>query len=668
MTFWASSRRGVPFLMAVVAAFAVSLCLARRAEAASPVPVIVDTDIYSNVDDVGALASAFALQKEGTAKVIAVTVNYPTADRSGVATDSWKCVAAIDNFYGSPNLPLGAGSPDDEPAGSSPYIGQCAQLAPASTPAPGSAVSVLRKALASQANDSVVMVEIGYEQNLEDLLKSPGDAISSLTGAQLVAQKVSELVVTGGTYPSSPTGNPETNFSGDPGAAQYVAANWPTEVVWSGDDVGDPVKTGYTISGTHPPVSPVRVAFEAFAGPGANISSYDPTTFYYALNPTDPSFTATGPGTNAIVDEYGDNTFTLGAGDQQYLSLTDPTDPTALESSIESLYDVLPSTGTISGTVDDASDNAPIGEVQVQAHDQLGNVDASAVTASDGTYKLSGLYGSNYTIDFVPAAGSNYQSYTDNGVALAGGASSTGVNAALTLPVPSNTKVPTFTGNAQAGQTLTEAHGSWTNSPTRYAYQWEDCSASTCSAIAGATSQSYTLTASDVGHAVRVEEFATNDGGTSVPAASALSAVVQGPPTQSTPPPSGSTPPPTTKAKVSSATIRGLLRSVLAAHGSRARIRALLRNDGYSFRFDAPVPGRLSIAWRQASRHGKKLLVARVSVVFHKSGRATIKLVLTRKGRTLLRGGHAVKISAQGSFTPKGSAATRATKSLRVKP
>jgi hypothetical protein len=649
-TFWASSRRGIACLAALVAVVAAFLCLARRADAASPVPVIVDTDIYSNADDVGALASAFALQKEGAADLLAVTVNYSTADRSGVATDSWKCAAAIDNFYGSPSIPIGAQTPNDEPAGTSRYVGDCAKLAPASAPAPASAVSVLTKAL-TQSSGGVVLVETGYEQNLEDLLKSSG-------GAALVAAKVSELVVTGGWYPSSTaTTGVESNFGGDPLAAQYVAANWPTKIVWDGDEVGVNIATGYSVAAAQPVSSPIRVSFDDYAGPGNNIVSYDPVTLYHALVPSDPSLTETGPGTNAL-DQYGDNTFTAGTGTQYYLTLNSA-DIAPLDASIEALYDVLPSTGSISGTVKDASTGTGVGGVQVRAYDGLGNLDGSTTTSSTGTYTLPGLYGSNYTIDFTPTAGSSYQSSSDTGVSLAGGGSAI-ANAALILPAPTNKALPTISGNAQVGQTLTESHGTWSVTPTKYTYQWESCSGGKCSAIAGATSQHYTVGAGDVGNTIRVQESATDDGGTSAPATSAPTAVV---PASS----SGGQTTTTTHHQISSAKLRKLLTKVLAAHGKQATLGALLRNDGYSFSFNAPAPGHLTIDWYQLLRHGKKLLVARVSVIYETSGSAKIKLVLTRKGRTLLGRSHTVKISARASFAPAGGKATHATKSLKLR-
>ena len=44
-------------------------------------------------------------------------------------------------------------------------------------------------------------------------------------------------------------------------------------------------------------------------------------------------------------------------------------------------------------------------------------------------------------------------------------------------PPPVNSAAPTITGTAQQGQTLTEAHGTWTNSPTGFTYQWQQCDA-----------------------------------------------------------------------------------------------------------------------------------------------------------------------------------------------
>jgi hypothetical protein len=93
-------------------------------------------------------------------------------------------------------------------------------------------------------------------------------------------------------------------------------------------------------------------------------------------------------------------------------------------------------------------------------------------------------------------------------------ASSAATGAVLPL-APANSAAPSVSGLAQQGQTLSEAHGSWSNSPTGYTYQWEDCdtSGNNCSAILGATEPSYLLSAEDVGHTLRVLEIADNAGG-----------------------------------------------------------------------------------------------------------------------------------------------------------
>ena len=104
------------------------------------------------------------------------------------------------------------------------------------------------------------------------------------------------------------------------------------------------------------------------------------------------------------------------------------------------------------------------------------------------------------------------------------------VTASSPPAAPSNTSVPTITGTAQQGQTLTTSHGAWTNSPTSYAYQWQRC-ASSCSNISGATATTYVLQSSDVGDTIDVVVTATNAGG-SGQATSAKTATV----TASSPP------------------------------------------------------------------------------------------------------------------------------------
>ena len=134
--------------------------------------------------------------------------------------------------------------------------------------------------------------------------------------------------------------------------------------------------------------------------------------------------------------------------------------------------------------------------------------DCGTLTCSD----ISGATGSSYmlqasdvgsTIDVVVTA-------SNAGGALPATSSRTGT--VQSLPAPTDSSLPTITGTAQQGQTLTASHGAWTGSPTSYAYQWQDCSSS-CSNISGATGTTYALQSSDVGDTIDVVVTATNAGG-----------------------------------------------------------------------------------------------------------------------------------------------------------
>jgi Carboxypeptidase regulatory-like domain/Ig domain of plant-specific actin-binding protein len=84
-------------------------------------------------------------------------------------------------------------------------------------------------------------------------------------------------------------------------------------------------------------------------------------------------------------------------------------------------------------------------------------------------------------------------------------------------PMPVNTAAPTITGTAQQGKELTEHHGAWKYAPTKYKLQWLQCEklGKGCLPITGATGETYIPGPLEVGGTIRVEEAATNAGGTS---------------------------------------------------------------------------------------------------------------------------------------------------------
>ena len=92
---------------------------------------------------------------------------------------------------------------------------------------------------------------------------------------------------------------------------------------------------------------------------------------------------------------------------------------------------------------------------------------------------------------------------------------------------PTNVTPPVVTGGLVQGQTLTSTTGTWTGSPTGYAYQWKSNGANV-----GTNQNTYVTQLSDVGNTITCTVTATNAGGS----ASQVSNTV-GPITPIPPPP-----------------------------------------------------------------------------------------------------------------------------------
>lgn len=84
---------------------------------------------------------------------------------------------------------------------------------------------------------------------------------------------------------------------------------------------------------------------------------------------------------------------------------------------------------------------------------------------------------------------------------------------------PASSAPPTIVGPAKAGARLAGIPGTWSGGkPVAFSYQWQSCDAAGagCLPIAGATLETYTPTATDVGHALVLAVAAVSAGGSAV--------------------------------------------------------------------------------------------------------------------------------------------------------
>jgi hypothetical protein len=114
-----------------------------------------------------------------------------------------------------------------------------------------------------------------------------------------------------------------------------------------------------------------------------------------------------------------------------------------------------------------------------------------------------------------------------------GGGSATAVSSPTATVVasasaPVNSVLPVISGTAQEGQTLSASTGTWSGSPTSFAYQWRRCNAAgaSCVDLSGATAQTYLLVSGDVGSTLRVAVTATNGVGSATAVSSPTATVV----------------------------------------------------------------------------------------------------------------------------------------------
>ena len=276
-----------------------------------PVRVIFDTDLGNDCDDVLAFGLLHALADRGECDVLAVTTTK-AHPRSAPFAD------AVNTFYGRPDVPIGAVSVGGGLSGPTPIDRRYLKLVDA-TNADGSsrfphdlshnpaealdAVPVLRRALAGAADGSVAVVQVGFSTNLARLLESEPDAISPLSGRDLVAQKVARLVMMAGDFSGGPA---EFNVRQDRDAAAKLAGEWPAPIDWSGFQIGlalpfppESVDRDYRYAAAHP----LPESYQLYIPTPHARPTWDLTAVLEAVRPDRGYFRLSEPGRVTVADD-----------------------------------------------------------------------------------------------------------------------------------------------------------------------------------------------------------------------------------------------------------------------------------------------------------------------------------------------------------------------------
>jgi inosine-uridine nucleoside N-ribohydrolase len=289
--------------------------------------VIFDTDMGNDVDDVLALDMLYKYLDQDRIKLLGI----PTTKKSPY------CVEYIDimnTWYGYPNIPVGVVVNGSETDNGDNFVRIVCQLEKDGKPAfertvknyatlPAS-VSLYRKLLAEQEDNSVNIISVGFSTNLALLLESQGDEFSPLTGKELVNRKVKVLSAMMGNFQDENFS--EFNVNCDIPAAQKIINEWPTPITVSPFELGETIL--YPASSIENDfkwneLNPLVEGYKAYLKMPYDRQTWDLTSVLYVVE-NDKGFFGESPAGIISIDNKGITRFTPDKnGKHKYLTVTE---------------------------------------------------------------------------------------------------------------------------------------------------------------------------------------------------------------------------------------------------------------------------------------------------------------------------------------------------------
>lgn len=304
------------YLFVCLLLFVSAFSVAQTPVKTSPIPIIFDTDIGPDYDDIGAITMLHAFADSGRVHILAT-----------VASSNYPRVAAVlsvmNTYFGRPDIPIGvpkgrAVTDADKQHWSDTLVARYPHTLKTNNQA-ADAVSVYRKILSEQPDGSVTIVTVGFLTNLANLLESKPDPFSPLNGRDLVARKVKHLVSMAGKFP---TGD-EYNVYRDVPASKLVFAQWPTPVLLSGFEIGEKIKSGLPLIQNEkirnsPAKDVFRISIPLDKNDTAGRMSWDQTAVLVAVTGPEPYY-STVSGRLTMLNAKGTNGWDTTQTGHQYL-------------------------------------------------------------------------------------------------------------------------------------------------------------------------------------------------------------------------------------------------------------------------------------------------------------------------------------------------------------
>ncbi|WP_161958267.1 carboxypeptidase-like regulatory domain-containing protein, partial [Arthrobacter sp. H-02-3] len=189
---------------------------------------------------------------------------------------------------------------------------------------------------------------------------------------------------------------------------------------------------------------------------------------------------------------------------------------------------VLALGGTVGGTVLDKT-GKPLINATVQAYTLNGSlVTRSSMTDTNGKYSIPGLSTGNYIVKVFSGnagLGNLYSGNVSNEAQAVPVKVTSGKVSTLNLSYPATAAltapVPTITGTAKVGSTLTAVPGTWGPAPVTLTYQWK-----ANGVVVGANASTYIPVAADAGKTLTVTVTGTKTGYTTAAKTSAATTAV----------------------------------------------------------------------------------------------------------------------------------------------